>query len=109
MIPSCQSGFRPLHSTETTLHEFINKCIHAVEHGGITGAVFIDLSKAFDSVDHNILLEKLHSLNLSASVMNWFKSYLADRKQLVCIQKCCSKAPPLRTGVPQGSILGSLN
>ena len=59
MIPSCQSGFRPLHSTDTTLQEFINKCLHAVEHGEITGAVFIDLSKAFDSVDHNILLEKL--------------------------------------------------
>lgn len=108
MIPPCQSGFRPMHSTETTLHGLINNCLYAVEHGQITGTVFIDLSKAFDSVNHNILLEKLHAMNLSASVVTWFESYLGGRKQSVCIKKRCSEALPFITGVPQGSILGPL-
>ena len=108
LIPSCQSGFRPLHSTETTLHDITNKCLQAMEHGKMTGTVFIDLSKAFDSVNHEILLEKLEKLNMSASVLNWFKSYLSERSQSVNLEGNISKALPLNTGVPQGSILGPL-
>ena len=74
----------------------------------MTGSVFIDLSKAFDSVNHNILLEKLKKLNMSASVMQWFKSYLSERSQSVKIEGNISKALPLNVGVPQGSILGPL-
>ena len=58
-----------------------------MERGEMTGSVFIDLSKAFDSVNHNIfLLEKLKKLNMSASVMQWFKSYLSERSQSVKIE-----------------------
>ena len=67
----------------------------------MTGSVFIDLSKAFDSVNHNILLEKLKKLNMSASVMQWFKSYLSERSQSVKIEGNISKAFPLNVGVPQ--------
>ena len=74
----------------------------------MTGSVFIDLSKAFDSVNHNILLEKLKKLNISASVMQWFKSYLSERSQSVKIEGNISKALQLNVGVPQGSILGPL-
>ena len=66
------------------------------------------LSKAFDSVNRNILLEKLKKLNMSVSVMQWFKSYLSERSQSVKIEGNISKALPLNVGVPQGSILGPL-
>ena len=76
LIPCCQSGFRPQHSTETTLHDLTNTCNQAMERGEMTGTVFIDLSKAFDSVNHGIILDKLEKSNMSTSVINWFKSYL---------------------------------
>ena len=74
LIPCCQSGFRPQHSTETTLHDLTNTCYQAMERGEMTGTVFIDLSKAFDSVNHEIILDKLEKSNMSISVINWFKS-----------------------------------
>ncbi len=108
LIPSCQSGFRPLHSTESTLHDLTNKCFAAMENGQVTGSVFIDLSKAFDCVDHEILLKKLEKMNMSSSVINWFKSYLSERSQSVNIGGTISKVLSVNTGVPQGSILGPL-
>ena len=74
----------------------------------MTGTVFIDLSKAFDSVNHDIILDKLAKSNMSTSVINWFKSYLYERSQSVTIGGNISKSMPLNTGVPQGSILGPL-
>ena len=108
LIPGCQSGFRPLHSTETTLHDLMNTCYQAMERGEMTGTVFIDLSKAFDSVNHKIILDKLEKSNMSTSVINWFKSYLYERSQSVTVGGNISKSLPLTTGVPQGSILGPL-
>ena len=72
------------------------------------GTVFIDLSKAFDSVNHGIILDKLEKSNMSTSVINWFKSYLYERSQSVTIEGNISKSLPLNTGVPQGSIVGPL-
>ena len=74
----------------------------------MTGTVFIDLSKAFDSVNHEIILGKLEQSNMSTSVINWFKSYLYERSQSVTVGGNISKSRPLNTGVPQGSILGPL-
>ena len=108
LIPCCQSGLRPLHSTETTLHDLTNTCYQAMERGEMTGTVFIDLSKAFDSVNHEIILGKLEQSNMSTSVINWFKSYLYERSQSVTGGGNISKSRPLNTGVPQGSILGPL-
>ena len=85
LIPCCQSGFRSQHSTETTLHDLTNTCYQAMERGEMTGTVFIDLSKAFDSVNHDIILDKLEKSNMSTSVINWFKSYLYERSQSVTI------------------------
>ena len=81
-----------------------------MEHGEVTGSVFIDLSKPFDCVDHVglILLEKFKRLNMSTSLINWFKSYLSGRSQSVNIEGNISKVLPLNVGVPQRSILGPL-
>ena len=67
----------------------------------MTGTIFIDLSKAFDSVNHDIILDKLEKLNMSTSVINWFKSYLYERSRSVTIGGNISKSMPLNTGVPQ--------
>ena len=79
-----------------------------MDPGRLTGAVFLDLSKAFDTVDHNILLHKFKSVRLSDDTVIWFQSYLANRKQRTSVGDTLSVAAPITVGVPQGSILGPL-
>ena len=74
----------------------------------LTRAVFIDLRKAFDSVDHEILISKLESYGLKDIELDWFRNYLTDRKQLVSFGKEISDPRLITSGVPQGSILGPL-
>jgi len=88
------------HLTETILDN--------MENGLVTGSVFLDLSKAFDTVDHQLLLKKLNSLGLDNNSMDWLKSYLSAREQVVLIGNCLSCPKPISVGVPQGSILGPL-
>src|SRR4029434_2343900 len=76
--------------------------------GGVVGAVFLDLRKAYDRVNHNILQSKFDQFNFSSSASNWFKSYLSTRTQCVKINNVLSDFKNLSTGVPQGSILGPL-
>ena len=70
--------------------------------------LFLDISKAFDSIDHKILLGKLEHIGLSARSLRWFKSYLSDRRQCVYINGEVSETHPVDLGVPQGAILGPL-
>ena len=74
----------------------------------LTGAIFTDLSKAFDSVDHEILISKLELYGLKDIELDWFRNYLTDQKQLVSFGKEISDPCLITSGVPQGSILGSL-
>ena len=76
--------------------------------GLLTGAVLIDLCKAFDSVDHDILISKWESYGLKDIELDWFRNYLTDRKQLVSFGKEISDPCLITSGVPQGSILGPL-
>ena len=94
-----------MHSTETTLHDFTNACFKAMENGEVTGSVFIDLSKAFDCVDQELLVDKLKRLNMSPSVINWFESYLSGHSQSVKLDDKISKDLPLNFGVPLLSII----
>ena len=77
-----QYAFRRNHSTGTCLINLLDPIHAAIHNGGIAGALFIDLSKAFDSIDHNTLLIKLGKLGFRLSAQNWFKSYLSNRIQL---------------------------
>ena len=79
-----------------------------MEKGDVCGAVFLDLTKAFDTVDHGILMSKLSSVGVSPSDLEWFTSYLSNRKERTSFENELSEALPVTFGVPQGSILGPL-
>ena len=108
IMSESQSGFRPRHSTETALTSMVNDWLQNMNSSRLTGVAFIDLRKAFDTVQHDILLNKLHALGATDTCVKWFKSYLSDRNQKVHFNGAISEALPLNIGVPQGSILGPL-
>ena len=79
-----------------------------MDKGRLTGIVFLDIRKAFDSVDHSILLEKVQFYGVADRELMWFKSYLTARQQQCLVNRCLSSQSNLLCGVPQGSILGPL-
>ena len=83
-----QFGFRPNLSTEVALAHLTENILDSMDNGLVTGAVFLDLSKAFDTVKHQLLLKKLGSLGLDNNSMDWFKSYLSDCEQVVLTGNC---------------------
>ena len=103
-----QSAYRPAHSTETAMLRITNDLLLAADDGQVGCLVLLDLSAAFDTIDHRILLQKLSSrLHLSKSAVHWFASYLEDRYQKVVIGDETSSNFKLQY-VPQGSVLGPL-
>ena len=103
-----QFGFRQGHSTSHALIEIMDNVRSAIDNDMYTCGIFIDLSKAFDTVNHAILLEKLHHYGIRGQTNKLFESYLTNRKQLVEIDKIRSTCKPITCGVPQGSVLGPL-
>lgn len=103
-----QSGFRPNHSCETALIGMVCKWLESINKGSLVGAVMIDFKKAFDLVDHSLLLKKLKHYKLSNDTLLWFASYLSKRKQKVSLNNITSDDEMITDGVPQGSILGPL-
>ena len=103
-----QFGFRPKHSTYMVIIEVVDKIANAVERNETTVDIFLDLSKAFDTINHNILLYKLEYYGFRGVTPDWFKSYLSNRKQFVRYQMHDSNHKIINCGVPQGSILGPL-
>lgn len=108
LLHSTQSGFRSAHSCETALVSMIDNWLHSLDNGQLVGAVLVDFRKAFDLVDHKILLQKLKIYNLSEDALAWFSSYLLDRTQRVSVNNNLSEHRSVLYGVPQGSILGPL-
>ncbi len=100
-----QSGFRPYHSTETALIRVTNDLLLSSDRGCISLLVLLDLSAAFDTIDHNILLNRLENY---VGIRAWFKSYLSDRHQFVAVNDEVSYQSQVQYGVPQGSVLGPL-
>ena len=101
-----QSGFRKAHSCETALLSLHDQWVQSLLAKEIVGAVYLDFSKAFDMVSHTFLLEKLEIYGIRDRNLSFFRSYLENRKQVVCIDKTFSNKTDLFAGVPQGSILG---
>jgi len=109
LLPSMQSGFRPGHSTETAVLRVLADILQAVDCGDVAALVLLDLSAAFDTVDHSILLQRLNTtFGISATAHSWFRSYLSGRSQCVRRGSIRSSITRLLCGVPQGSVLGPI-
>ena len=103
-----QYGFRKKHSTNLATIELMTKILQAIENGEYTVGVFLDLAKAFDTVNHEILLRKLEHYGIRGIVLEWFTNYLTNRKQIVKYKFEKSEILTIKCGVPQGSVLGPL-
>ena len=108
LLSDFQSGFLKKHSTETALVYLTDYILERMDRQMITGAVFIDLKKAFDLVDHKCLLFKLEHYGVRGSSLDWFRNYLTTRTQRVQFGNDMSSTRAVRFGVPQGSLLGPL-
>ena len=106
LLRDSQFGFRPRRSTELACTLLLDDIRKNMDNGLLTGAIFLDLSKAFDTVSHSFLLSKLPSYGIIGNELSWFESYLFNRKQHVLYDGCLSNEFPVYRGVPQGSILG---
>ena len=105
---SAQYGFREGFSTEHAIVDIVSAIQSNMDKRLFTCGIFIDLKKAFDTVNHQILLNKLNHYGFRGIINNWFESFLCNRSQTLEINKQLSDAALISNGVPQGSVLGTL-
>ena len=103
-----QYGFRKNHSTSLALVDLYDKISTAIDQKEIAVWIFLDLSKAFDTVNHSILFDKLKHYGIRGLAFEWVKSYFSNRLQFIQFNDCFSASKNISCGVPQGSILGPL-
>ena len=108
LITHTQHAYRQKHSTQTCLIEVVNHLYEILDNKKTPAIISLDLSKAFDSINHDLLLSKLADLKMSESTIKWVKSYLSNRKQITKFQHFTSEEEEITSGIPQGSILGPL-
>ena len=112
ILTPCQHGFRSDHSTESAIYDLLGEIYNQWNEGKTCIAIICELSKAFDMVDHQILLHKLERYGIRGNVLRWFETYLLDRSQFVSLaengESFDSNKYQIITGVPQGSVLGPL-
>ena len=108
-IPSVQSAYSRKHSTETTLAQLSSDIVMATVRGDVSLLALLDLSAAFDTVDHGIILQRLHAIHhINRLTLDWFRSYLTSRRESVHYSGDTTSAALVEYGVPQGSVLGPL-
>ena len=103
-----QFGFRKIHFTQHVIVTLVVRITSSLDSCDLVIGVFLDLKKAFDTVDHHILIKKLFTYGIRGNTLKLFQSYLTDRSQFVTYDGIESKVLPIKYGVPQGSILGPL-
>ena len=103
-----QFGFQKNKSTEQAVNAIVNNIINSFEIKESAYCIFLDFAKAFDTVNHDILIKKLEHYGIRGLTLNWFKSYLHERKQYTDIEGTLSDIDDIKCGVPQGSVLGPL-
>ena len=109
LLCTSQSAYRPHHSTETLLLKTANDILLGLDKRHVSLLTLLDLSSAFDTIDHNILLNRLNCLyGISGTCLSWFRSYLSNRRQSVAIANRISSTNEHHYGVPQGSVLGPI-
>ena len=106
---TCQSAYRPGHSTETALMIVVNDLFLSLNKSNISVLALLDFSSAFDTIDHPTLVHRLHTdVGFTDTVLQWFSSYLTDRTHYVSLSNHCSAFTHVHSGVPQGSVLGPI-
>ena len=109
LYPTLQSAYRLVHSPETALLKIQNDILAAIDNQRVTLLVLLDLSAAFNTIDHQVLLNRLYvTYGITGTALKWFHSYLSDRKKRILINGSYSSDFDLLQGVPQGSCLGPL-
>ena len=104
-----QSAYKPFHGCETALVRVCNDILVTIDKRHCVMLLLLDLSAAFDTVDHDILLTRLHSkYSISGTALEWFRSYLTNRSQFELIEGCRSQSRELKCGEPQVSVLGPI-
>ena len=103
-----QFGFRQNHSTYMAIQDMYNRISESIDNHNCCIGIFLDLAKAFDTVNHKILLKNLGHYGIRGLALQWFVDYLSNRKQYVCYNDASSSLKDITCGVPQGSILGPL-
>ena len=108
LISTKQFGFISGRSTNTQLLSYLDKCAEAMACGYVVDSIYLDFAKAFDSVPHQRLVNKVKSYGITGNLLEWIESFLSNRFQTVKVNGSTSYPSTVHSGVPQGSVLGPL-